>query len=95
MYLNEVDNFRHCITTCNLSNLGFKGSIFTWWNGRAEEDCIFKSFDRCLGNLELQQTFPGLEATHLSKIGSDHSPMLLKCDIEVAPIKKSFRFLIF
>ncbi|XP_019241932.1 PREDICTED: uncharacterized protein LOC109221967, partial [Nicotiana attenuata] len=75
--------------------LGFKGSIYTWWNGRSEEDCIFKRLDRCLGNMEFQQTFPGLQVTHLSKTGSDHSPMLLKYDIESPPIKKSFRFLNF
>ncbi|XP_016457905.2 uncharacterized protein LOC107781683 [Nicotiana tabacum] len=93
--LIEVDDFRHCINTCNLTDLGFKGNIFTWWNGRSEEDCIFKRLDRCFGNNELQQTFPGLEITHLSKIGSDHCLMLLKCDIETPPIKKSFRFLNF
>ncbi|XP_075078217.1 uncharacterized protein LOC142164292 [Nicotiana tabacum] len=95
VFLIEVDDFRHCINTYNLTDLGFKGSIFTWWNGRSEEDCIFKRLDRCFGNNELQQTFPGLEITHLSKIGSDHCPMLLKCDIETPPIKKSFRFLNF
>ncbi|XP_019232504.1 PREDICTED: uncharacterized protein LOC109213198 [Nicotiana attenuata] len=93
--INEVDDFRHCINTCNLTDLGFKGSIYTWWNGRSEEDCIFKRLDRCFGNIELQQTFPGLEITHLSKTGSDHCPMLLKCDIETPPIKKPFRFLNF
>ncbi|XP_019242530.1 PREDICTED: uncharacterized protein LOC109222657, partial [Nicotiana attenuata] len=93
--LNEVDDFRHCMNTCNLTDLGFKGSIYTWWNGRSEEDCIFKRLDRCFGNAELQQTFPGLEVTHLSKTGSDHRPMLLKCDIETSPIKKPFRFLNF
>nr|XP_016475204.1 PREDICTED: uncharacterized protein LOC107796895 [Nicotiana tabacum] len=95
VFLIEVDDFRHCINTCNLTDLGFKRSIFTWWNGRSEDDCIFKRLDRCLGNHELQQTFPGLEVTHLSKIGSDHYPMMLKCDIETPPIKKSFRFLNF
>ncbi|XP_075087628.1 uncharacterized protein LOC142169637 [Nicotiana tabacum] len=45
--------------------------------------------------MEFQQTFPGLEVTHLSKIGSDHCPMILKCDIETAPVKKAFRFLNF
>ncbi|XP_070010830.1 uncharacterized protein [Nicotiana sylvestris] len=73
--LNEIDDFRHCINTCNLFDLGFKGSIFTWWNGRAEEDCIFKRLDRCLANGEFQQTFPGIEVQHLSKTGSDHSPI--------------------
>ncbi|XP_075079960.1 uncharacterized protein LOC107788444 [Nicotiana tabacum] len=64
--LIEVDDFRHYINTCNLTDLGFKGSIFTWWNGRSEEDCIFKRLDRCFGNHELQQTFPGLETKHES-----------------------------
>ncbi|XP_070008060.1 uncharacterized protein LOC142165184 [Nicotiana tabacum] len=95
MSLNEVDDFRHHINAYNLSDLGFKRSIFTWWNGISEEDCIFKRLDRFLGNMELQQTFPSLEVTHLSKIGSNHRPMLLKCDIESSPIKKSFRFLNF
>ncbi|XP_070021012.1 uncharacterized protein [Nicotiana sylvestris] len=65
--LNEIDDFRHCINTCNLFDLGFKGSIFTWWNGRVEEDCIFKRLDRCLANFQFQQTFPGIEVQHLSK----------------------------
>lgn len=39
--LNEVDNFRHCMNTCNLFDMGLKGSIYTLWNGRADEECIF------------------------------------------------------
>ncbi|XP_019257607.1 PREDICTED: uncharacterized protein LOC109235809 [Nicotiana attenuata] len=93
--LNEVDEYRHCINTCNLTDLGFKGSIFTWWNGRAEEDWIFKRLDRCFANMEFQQLFPGLEVTHLPKIGSDRCPIYLKFDIEATPIKKPFRFLNF
>lgn len=27
--LNEVDDFRHCMNTCNLFDIGFKGSIYT------------------------------------------------------------------
>lgn len=37
----------------------------------------------------------GMEVTHLSKIGSDHSPLLLSCNLDSTPIKKSFRFLNF
>lgn len=36
VHIIEVDDFRHCVSTCNLFDLGFKGSIYTWWNGRAE-----------------------------------------------------------
>ncbi|XP_075095063.1 uncharacterized protein LOC142173382 [Nicotiana tabacum] len=83
------------MNTCNLFDLGFKGSIYTWLNGRAEEDCIFKRLDRCFANIELQQLWPGLEVTHLSKIGSDHSPLLITYNLDTAQIKKSFRFLTF
>lgn len=89
--LNEIDDFRHCINTCNLTDLGFKGSIFTWWNGRTDEECIFKRLDRCLANMEFQQTFHGLEVSHLSRTGSDR-PMLLKCDIEAEPVKRHLGF---
>lgn len=86
--MNEVEDFRHVINTCNLFDLGFKGSIYTWWNGRTDEDCIFKRLDRCLANFEFQQMFPGLEDTHLSKIGSNHYPLIISCDRNAAPIKK-------
>ncbi|XP_059311003.1 uncharacterized protein LOC132062446 [Lycium ferocissimum] len=77
--LNEVEDFRHCIQTCNLTDLGYKGSIFTWWNGRGAEDYVFKRLDRCLGNFEFQQ----------------HSPLLLECKQQVQQFKKSFKFLNF
>ncbi|XP_070008075.1 uncharacterized protein LOC142165179 [Nicotiana tabacum] len=93
--LNEIEDFRHCINTCNLFDLGFKSSIYTWWNERTDDDCIFKRLYRCLGNMEFQQMLPGLEITHLSKTGSDHCSMILSCDRNAPPIKKSFRFLKF
>ncbi|XP_070034434.1 uncharacterized protein [Nicotiana tomentosiformis] len=93
VHINEVDEFRHCVNTCNLFDLGFKGRIFTWWNVCAEEDCIFKRLDKCLANMELQQIWPGMEIIHLSKIGLDLSPMLLNFNPNTVPVKKAFRFL--
>lgn len=90
--MNEVEDLRHCINTCNLFYLDFKGSIYTWWNGRTDDNCIFKRLDRCLANMEFQQMLPRLEITHLSKIGPDHCPTIISCDPSLAPIKKSFNF---
>ncbi|XP_070036854.1 uncharacterized protein [Nicotiana tomentosiformis] len=46
--LNEINDCRHCVNTCNLFDLGFKGSIFTWWNGRAEEDVwLILNINKC------------------------------------------------
>lgn len=92
LLLNEVGDFRHCVKTCNLFDLGFMGSIYTWWNRKAKEYGIFKRLDRCLSNLEFQQMLPGLEVAHISKIGLNHNLMLLYCNPNTAPIKKSFRF---
>ncbi|XP_075101968.1 uncharacterized protein LOC142177384 [Nicotiana tabacum] len=75
VHMNEVLDFRHCVNTCNLYDSGFKGSIYTLWNGRVEDDCIFKRLDRVLTNIEFQQLFLSLVITHLSNIGSDHSPL--------------------
>ncbi|XP_060183197.1 uncharacterized protein LOC132613164 [Lycium barbarum] len=91
----EVEDFRHCIQICNLTDLGYKGSIYTWWNGRGGDDCVFKRLDRCLGFFEWQELYPGLEVSHLIKNGSDHSHMLLAFKKEVQQYKKSFKFLNF
>ncbi|XP_060200312.1 uncharacterized protein LOC132628554 [Lycium barbarum] len=63
----ETEDFRHCINSCQLADLGFTGSMFTWWNGRSDEACIFKRLDRCLGNQALQNIYPNLEVDHLIK----------------------------
>ncbi|XP_060177974.1 uncharacterized protein LOC132607911 [Lycium barbarum] len=56
--LNEIQDFRACIQNCNIEDLGFKGSNYTWWNGHSGEDFIFKRLDRCLGDNEpIQKPF--------------------------------------
>lgn len=52
--INEIQDFRGCIQNYGISDLGFSGSKFTWWNGQNGDDCIFKRLDRCLGNQPLQ-----------------------------------------
>ncbi|XP_075107144.1 uncharacterized protein LOC142180116 [Nicotiana tabacum] len=46
VYLRKVEDFAHCVDTCALYDLGFKGSLYTWWNERSDIDCIFKRLDR-------------------------------------------------
>ncbi|XP_060170581.1 uncharacterized protein LOC132601517 [Lycium barbarum] len=47
---NETLDFSTCIQSYGLIDVGFTRSKFTWWNGRTEEDCIFKRLDRILVN---------------------------------------------
>lgn len=48
-----------------------------------------------MGNQALQNLFPNLEVEHLTKQGSDLSPLILTTKSEDRPNRKTFRFLIF
>lgn len=34
----ETKYFKHCINMCKLEDARFKGSKFTWWNGRMDKE---------------------------------------------------------
>lgn len=40
-FLHKVDDFAFCINSCELLDINFKGSLLTWWNGKADNNCIF------------------------------------------------------
>ncbi|XP_075100762.1 uncharacterized protein LOC142176621 [Nicotiana tabacum] len=42
VYPLEYEYFAFCVNSCGLFDLGYKGSPFTWWNGRPNKECIFK-----------------------------------------------------
>ncbi|KAG5629959.1 hypothetical protein H5410_001676 [Solanum commersonii] len=73
-----------------IANQGFKESKYTWWNGRTDEDCIFKWLDRVLCNDEMSNNFTEVE--HITRSGSDHSPLLLKCSISNEGVIKEETF---
>lgn len=58
-------DFAQCISNCGLTELNFIGSNYTWWNGRINEECVFKRLDRVLANAELREIFPNSEVHHL------------------------------
>lgn len=91
----EVRDFNHCINMYLLDDRGFKGRKYTWWNGRTDDECIFKRLDRILCNDKIQSAFPVIEVEHLMRSGSDHAPLLLTLGTTNENIIKSFRFLDF
>ncbi|XP_059288934.1 uncharacterized protein LOC132042405 [Lycium ferocissimum] len=92
---NETQDFNLCMQNCEMQDFGFKGRKYTWWNGQSGEDYIFKRIDRCLGNLGIQQMYPGIEVNHLIRIGSDHALLLISYAGNNMPIKQPFKFLNF
>ncbi|KAH0771764.1 hypothetical protein KY290_015745 [Solanum tuberosum] len=80
VYPQEVEDF----ACCN-----------THWNGRSDEECIFKRLDRVLYNQDLNELLGYIELQHLSRTGSDHALLLLSCVGCDQNVSRPFRFLKF
>ncbi|XP_075085049.1 uncharacterized protein LOC142168286 [Nicotiana tabacum] len=91
----EYEDFAFCVNSCGLFEQGYKGSPFTWWNGRSNAECIFKRLDRIFVNLPFQNMLATIEVEHLIRTGSDHAPLLMTCGVQTTKFVKPFRFLNF
>lgn len=65
---------------------GFTGSQFTWTNGHTWRR-------RVVSNAQWSNYFLLFRVTHLNRTASDHSPLLLSCDKNVARGPSRFKFL--
>ncbi|XP_075087488.1 uncharacterized protein LOC142169519 [Nicotiana tabacum] len=74
---------------------GYKGSPFSWWNGRSNAECIFKRSDRSFVNFPFQNMLPTIEVEHLIRTGLDHASLLMTCGVQTTTFVKPFRFLNF
>ncbi|XP_060170771.1 uncharacterized protein LOC132601723 [Lycium barbarum] len=90
---SEYEDFAFCINSCELIKAGFKGSPFTWWNGRSDGQCIFKRLDKMLYNNLMQQWYGLIEVDHLARTGSDHAPLLLSCNEQQQQFIRPFQFM--
>ncbi|KAJ6725466.1 hypothetical protein OIU79_003776 [Salix purpurea] len=64
----------------HLIDLGFSGSKFTWCNKRNAEGIIWKQIDRGLSNSAWRLLFPEAHLSHLTRINSDHCPIMIRLD---------------
>lgn len=87
--------FLDCLMDCNLLDLGFIGSKYTWCNGRFPEDRIWKRLDRVVANDEWIKTFPDSSISHLIRTGSDQSPVFFSFSTGTPQRIKYFKFLDF
>jgi hypothetical protein len=62
---------------CDLQDLGFKGSIYTWTNKNHGDNTIHSRLDRFLATTDWISMFPNYLNTHLVRYKSDHCLILL------------------
>ncbi|KAL9670814.1 hypothetical protein QQ045_008372 [Rhodiola kirilowii] len=78
-HLHDFNDFQ---VQAGLSDAGFNGNPFTWSNNQSGESRIWERLDRVLLNGHALSGFPSLKVTHLTRVHSDHCPLLVDLDAQ-------------
>ncbi|KAF5462771.1 hypothetical protein F2P56_018752 [Juglans regia] len=73
----QMERFRKALDVCELSDLGFNGSRFTWCNNREGRGFIRERLDRAFGNKDWPSLYENSIVQVLPVINSNHSPLLV------------------
>ena len=91
----QIENFRRCIDTCGLKDIGYVGSWFTWSMFRNDLGWIRERLDRVFDTTEWLNLFPNARLHHLASFASDHYTLMLRIisqGVQRKKPKKLFRF---
>ena len=69
---------KDCLDKCNMIDLGFSGSRFTWTNRRDAHVLVQERIDRFFINIDWCTLYPEALVTHLTRCHSDHNMILLE-----------------
>ncbi|KAA3455720.1 reverse transcriptase [Gossypium australe] len=89
----RMEAFRDVLDECQLIDLGYSGSWFTWERGNLPETNIRECLDRRVANESWMLKFPRGNVQHLVYSSSDHCPILINTDsITHPPSSRRFHF---
>nr|GMD60285.1 uncharacterized protein LOC109175135 [Ipomoea batatas] len=81
------------IQTEGLIDMGFSGPRYTWTKGLPTGQAKAARLDRVLCNLSWRNLFPASTVTHLPRVSSDHTPLLIRMfDEATNRVKPTFKF---
>ncbi|KAE8726828.1 hypothetical protein F3Y22_tig00006038pilonHSYRG00002 [Hibiscus syriacus] len=92
--IDRILKFRENWNRCNLLDAGYVGSKFTWTRHLQGRVILQERLDRMLYNIDMVDFFPKLRVVTLTRIYSDHNPILVNMELEI-PMdkdKRPFRF---
>ncbi|KAK7287147.1 hypothetical protein RIF29_00221 [Crotalaria pallida] len=88
-----MDEFRQCVNQCELQDMKFVGSFYTWDNKQYQADRIWCKLDRNLVNADWISKWPHLETDFFTSSVSDHSPTLIRRGSQITKTAGNFKFL--
>ncbi|KAL0355536.1 UNVERIFIED_CONTAM: hypothetical protein Sradi_4000500 [Sesamum radiatum] len=68
----QIEDFRQCLSDCELHDLGFNGEVFTWCNKREEPNTIRARLNRACCSISWSDLFPTTRVVQGSSTTSDH-----------------------
>lgn len=78
---------------CTPTKVPMSGNQFSWNNGRKGTCLTEKRLDRSICNMDLLDKCTMVVCNTLSKLRSDHYPILLTCDFDKVVYNSHFKFL--
>ncbi|KAE8661323.1 hypothetical protein F3Y22_tig00113726pilonHSYRG00216 [Hibiscus syriacus] len=89
----QMDDFWEALDCCNMMDIGYTNTWFTWERGHTAENNIGERLDWGLANSAWKTLFPCYELRHLNHSLSDHFPLLLEIVVHDGMIRRwHFRF---
>ncbi|KAK4271730.1 hypothetical protein QN277_020377 [Acacia crassicarpa] len=89
--IRKIINFQSYLSDCNLIDLEFKGSKYTWCNKRPS-GIVREMLDRALSNMEFRESFERAMVFHVEPIGSDHHVIVVDCCYREERRIRAFKF---
>ena len=91
--MRRAQIFKNCLDTCSLIYLGFQGPRYTWVNKQDIGFFIQERLDRAFANQDWMNLYSEASVTHLTRVHSDHCPILLCLDkLSALRLTRPFRF---
>ena len=90
---HRASTFSRRIEDCQLMDLGFKGTLFTWMGKRRGIALVQERLNHALTNDNWRLRSPEASVFHLPRVFFDHNPILIDLNCYAAPsFPRPFRF---
>lgn len=86
--LNLMQAFRETLLHCGLVDLGFRGNMFTWNNGRPGGAFVQERLDKVCAIIEWRELFPCYRVTNIQASYLDHVPILVTTHNTMQPQRR-------